>query len=203
MATRWPSPAHTASTANLVPESAAPTSDRQARNEHEVAPPPSRRATAEDTGTRTRTGFTSLMQLPLSRRVPIFASIVGLLVLVVVVVFVVAGKASDPVKPVASATPSVSGGDPASVPNADRAIPGVPDPVVSAVASDQNELEFGTTPRPTRPPMHVVRPPAPVAAPPPAPAAPKSSAPTVKKGCDPNYTVDPVTGRKKYKLECM
>jgi hypothetical protein len=37
--------------------------------------------------------------------------------------------------------------------------------------------------------------------PPPAPA-PKASG-TVKKGCEQNYTIDPVTGRKKYKLECM
>ena len=46
-------------------------------------------------------------------------------------------------------------------------------------------------------PMHPIRPLG--AAPSPAPKA----SGTVKKGCDPNYTIDPLTGRKKYKLECM
>ncbi|MEZ4258919.1 MAG: serine/threonine-protein kinase [Polyangiaceae bacterium] len=45
----------------------------------------------------------------------------------------------------------------------------------------------------------------------PAPAAPvvrwtapkPAAKPTKKPGCDPPYSVDPATGRKKYKLECM
>lgn len=47
--------------------------------------------------------------------------------------------------------------------------------------------------------------PAPTPAPAPVrytpPPAPKVEAP--KKNCDPPYTIDPATGRKKYKLECL
>ena len=39
--------------------------------------------------------------------------------------------------------------------------------------------------------------------PPSAVAAPKPAAPKANTACDPPYTIDPATGRKKYKLECL
>ncbi|MBX3231258.1 MAG: serine/threonine protein kinase [Labilithrix sp.] len=176
-------------------------------SEHAPGHVPPKRATPEDTGTRTRSNlFTSTMQLPLSRKLPIFASLAGLLVLIVVVVFVVAGKAGDAPKPIASNAPAASGGDPApsSAPaSPDRAIP---DPPASAAANDE-PLELGDDdakpepepekPRPTAPRAPIVHP-----RPQPAPA-PKASATPVKKGCEQNFTIDPTTGRKTYKLECM
>jgi eukaryotic-like serine/threonine-protein kinase len=55
------------------------------------------------------------------------------------------------------------------------------------VAKDK---EKEPTPSPTRQP---------VVAPPP----PKKPPPPVANACDPPYTIDPATGRKKYKLECL
>ena len=165
------------------------------------------RATPEDTGTRTRSNlWTGTMSLPLSRKLPILACLIGVAVLVVVVGYVVATKPPE-VSPVASSA-SVSSGTPpvASIadpaPNPDRDIPAPP----TATSSEEEPIEVPAdddpkpTATPTRPkvtaPAHPVRP---ATAPAPAPKA--SSA--VKKGCEQNYTIDPATGRKKYKLECM
>ena len=77
-------------------------------------------------------------------------------------------------------------------------MPAIPDPepAASAVASaPYAPSEAATTvsaPHPTS-----VRP-----APPVAPVRPPVVT-TPRKDCNPNYTVDPATGRKKYKLECM
>jgi hypothetical protein len=50
-------------------------------------------------------------------------------------------------------------------------------------------------PPPERAPPPVYRPPPP---PPPPPVVKKTN-----QNCDPPFTIDPATGRRKYKLECM
>lgn len=166
------------------------------------------KARAPDDGTgRTRTN--TLLSLPLDRRLPIIASIAGLVVLFVVVGVVLAGKfssAADATPPapstsvtasVASATPS-PGGDPSSVPGSRRAIadPPPPEDIPPATASSE-PAAASSVKAPAAAPSHVSKavapPPKPSAAPPPPPD---------KANCDPPYTID-ATGRKKYKRECI
>jgi hypothetical protein len=50
-----------------------------------------------------------------------------------------------------------------------------------------------------KPPPRFVAPPPQPQTPPPPPPAPKVD----PKQCDPPYTIDPATGRRKYKMECL
>ena len=183
------------------------------------APAPTPHATAEDTGTRTRTNlWTGTMQLPLSRKLPILACLVGVGILVLVVGFVVAGKASGTPPPVASSAASAAA--PATPPAASSALAvlpadpnrDIPAPTPAPSSSSDEPLEVvddaqdtkapvvraapAPAPRPAVLPIHPIRP---LTAPAPAP---KATASAMKKGCDPPWTIDD-QGRRKYKRECM
>jgi serine/threonine-protein kinase len=57
------------------------------------------------------------------------------------------------------------------------------------------------TPAVEPPPTTTIKPP--VTRPPPPPPPVSKPKPTTNSACDPPYTIDPATGRKKYKLECL
>ena len=146
------------------------------------------RATDDNTGTRvTGTASTATLTLPTDRRLPILASAAGVLVLLVILFVVIFHTgAAEPVQTVAppvTASAVVIGDPPPSA---------VPDP---APLVDPPEAP-SVVPVPTPPPPHVTFKPLP---PKPAPTPVQ----VVRKDCNPPYTLDPATGRKKYKLECM
>ncbi|MDF2694971.1 MAG: Serine/threonine-protein kinase Pkn6 [Labilithrix sp.] len=181
-----------------------------------VPPPRISRSFDDNTGSKSRTMFTKLtgtmLALPVDRKLPIIASISGIIVLFIVVGVVVGGKFSSDAnaKSATSATTaSLSGGDPSSVPptatNPDRAIPDPPAPEEKAseppsTASEPKPEPTATTPKMTAQVAHP--PPRPTATAPKPSAPPPTSQPAAKKNCDPPYTID-ATGRRKYKLECM
>ncbi|MBS2016987.1 MAG: serine/threonine protein kinase [Deltaproteobacteria bacterium] len=170
--------------------------------------------TDESSKLTTGTRFT----LPVDRRLPILASVAGLLVLLAIMGFVIAGRTDEPQKGAASAAVSGSGA-PSAVASSAGATSAVATPIVAS-ASSAPEAPASAEPKPSAdakasataapPPSTVTPPPPPVTTshahagptftvkPPPAPAPP----PAVKKNCDPPYTID-ANGRKKYKLECM
>ncbi|HVJ91286.1 MAG TPA: hypothetical protein VM580_15890, partial [Labilithrix sp.] len=82
--------------------------------------------------------------------------------------------------PVAEATP----------PSTRTDTPTSPSPATTGAAAP--------APRKVAPPVAYAAPKAPVS---PKPSAPAAAA--QKKNCDPPYTVEASTGRRKYKLECM
>ncbi|MBX3188805.1 MAG: serine/threonine protein kinase [Labilithrix sp.] len=163
------------------------------------------RAPEESTGSKvTGSRFTGTMSLPVDRKLPILASLGGLVVLLVILGVVITGRES----PTQGAAP-----DPSSSASTALAIPPAPTPTPSAVLdpaplasvtaapSDSVAVEEKppdpkpeTKPPPVAPPP--VRPPVPVVTKPPAPPTP------ARKDCVPPYTID-ANGRKKYKLECM
>jgi eukaryotic-like serine/threonine-protein kinase len=204
-----------------------------------MAPMPTRAAVAkqatrafeDNTGSKSRSMFTNLrtgtmLALPVDRKLPIIASIAGIIVLFVVVAVVVGGKFSSNANASASvpsaktsalslasanalgssdlgSTRSSTSASPTAT-NPDRTIPDPPPPEEVAAATSENAKPPAPSnasppkPLPTQAPTHT--------APKPTASAPKPSAtqapPASKKDCDPPYTLD-ATGHKKYKLECM
>ncbi|MBX3258459.1 MAG: serine/threonine protein kinase [Labilithrix sp.] len=171
----------------------------------------------EGTGSRSRSGLTgTMLNLPVDRKLPILASIGGVVVLFAVVGVVLAGKfssgsgangpaaSSASVTAIATSVPSASSG--IAPANTDRDIPDPPPSVTGSTPEEPAEDDTkpatttttATTTSPAKPP--VAAHPTPKAPSPPKPTA--SPPPTSKKSCDPPYTID-ATGRKKYKLECM
>jgi serine/threonine-protein kinase len=188
-----------------------------------LPPPPE-----EQTSSGSRLTGTALV-LPTDRKLPIFASIAGLLVLAVVVAVIIGGKFSG------SADAAMAGKTPApaassaslmlaapSVPapnHSKREIPDPPEPSPAETASptsDEAEEPKAVAEQPK--PANETKPatlPAQVggghAKPAGGHATPKagtksstSPPPTgpQRKNCDPPYTID-AQGRRKYKLECM
>ena len=165
-------------------------------------------AAANDEGTGSKiTGsrFTGTMTLPVHRRLPIIASALGLLVLLLAMGMVLLGRGSD--RP-AGLTPSASASGAASSPPVASAVvtasssSAEPSPSSSVASADSAQpgvdLKPPGTPSHTAASSHTVRPPFTAAPPRTATPAP----PPGRKSCDPPYTID-VNGRKKYKLECM
>ena len=160
-------------------------------------------STDEATGSKiTGSRLTGTLSLPTDKRLPILACLVGLAVLLVIVGVVVFRHPDDPTAPAgrASASPAASEGAPLAL--ASAAVPAIPDPepavpVVTPIASATASAVASASPPPPHPVW--VRPPAPpvTTTRPPVVVAP------VRKDCNPPYTLDPATGRKKYKLECM
>jgi eukaryotic-like serine/threonine-protein kinase len=166
-----------------------------------IGPPPSSRGTKRVPPPRTRlpsmddpTGssrFTgSGMTVPTDRRLPIFASLAGLIVLVALVSFILLRKAPPSARATAAQLP------PSAAPPTSAVL--LADPVTIPTASDVTPAE------PPAPSETVSA--RPVAVPHPAPApkpAPRPVAPAAPaKDCDPPYTID-AQGRRKYKRECM
>ncbi|MDB5215318.1 MAG: Serine/threonine-protein kinase Pkn6 [Myxococcaceae bacterium] len=158
----------------------------------------------EGTGSKvTGSRYTGTMALPVDRKLPMLASGLGLLVLLVIMGVVLLGRGSAETPAMSSGAAALSASTVASTTTADP----VPPPSPSDRVADTTDPTPTTTvataaPPPTHipPATHTARPPTPptqattvkTAAPPPAP----------KKNCDPPYTLD-ANGRKKYKLECM
>jgi serine/threonine-protein kinase len=212
------------------PQIAAPQSRRTAVQTPTVVMTPRtspRRAPSfssdEGTGSKSRTGLTgmftgTMMSLPVDRKLPIIASIAGIIVLFVVVGVVVGGKFSREADAIASpstsatsappAPPATASVEPASstAPTSDHAITDPPparDPGGAEATADPKSIaaaqHSGKAPAPvvahatTKAALPATKPTTPPPPPPPTPA---------RKNCDPPYTID-ATGHRKYKLECM
>ena len=158
-------------------------------------------ATVEEPSTQTkRTNlFTSLtgtaLHLPVDRKLPLLAALLGVAVLVIGLVVLLAGHvtgdadARAAVMSSASAATSLSGAPAEDT----RAIP-----PPAEVASAEPVLEADpppAAPSPAPPPKVIARPPVRPAAPPPPP-------PKAKKNCDPPWTVE-ANGHHRYKPECL
>jgi len=171
----------------------------------------------ELSGSASRLTGTALL-LPTDRKLPILASIAGVLVLFGVVAAILGGKFSsaagaataaarsaEPVMPTASST--LADPTPPAPTEASRDIPDPPEPSPDDTAEAPEE-----PPKAAAKPSNETKPAAPAHAGGghKAPSTPKtvtkSSASTTtttqKKNCDPPYTID-AQGRKKYKLECL
>ncbi len=150
-------------------------------------------ASDEATGSKiTGSRLTGTLSLPVDERLPILASGIGLLVLLAIVGVIVFNRPEAPAVTGASAAPSASLTLASAAPVA--AIPD-PEPTPSVMPSAPVPTAAGTT-APAPHPVWV-RPTPPVTTAKPAVVA------APRKDCNPPYTVDPATGRKKYKLECM
>ena len=171
----------------------------------------------EGTSSKSRTGLTgTIMSLPVDRKLPVIASVAGVVVLLVAVGVVLAGKFSTgadikapsaqsaTVSPTATATATSTATASATAtpePTSDRAIPDPPppestDPSTVDPKATSSAPVVTTKPPPSAVPQSTVKP---------IPTTPKTvqtAPPPPKKNCDPPYTID-ATGRKKYKLECM
>jgi serine/threonine protein kinase len=167
-----------------------------------------RAASDEGTGSKvTGSRYTGTMALPVDRKLPILASGLGLLVLLVIMGVVLLGRGSGEAGSVAavlsassaasgvgaatgvgSGTVTATAGSTGNAGTAEPASSGV-EPETSATAA-HTATAATHAPRPPTPPTQATT--AKTATPPPAP----------KKNCDPPYTLD-ANGRKKYKLECM
>ncbi len=138
---------------------------------------------------------------PPARRTALAIVLIGLAMLAMLAIFatVVVLRNKPPVAPtVASADPNVVAPVSASASSAD-AILADPAPSANATNTAQNSaLDAGATIAPA--PTHAAAPhPTPHV---PGPAPTKKIATPQPSNCDPPWTIDPVTGRKKYKLEC-
>ena len=158
----------------------------------------------EATGSKiTGSRLTATMSLPTDKRLPILACSIGLAVLLAIVGVVVFRHPDElTAPPGGAAAPSASESAPLTL----ASKPAMPEPepqpqpepaapVASSVTRASVSAVASAAPAPPR--TASVRPPAP-----PVTRAPSVAAP-VRKDCNPPYTVDPATGRKKYKLECM
>ncbi|MDB4939519.1 MAG: Serine/threonine-protein kinase Pkn6 [Labilithrix sp.] len=206
------------------PMNPVPLSDPSASGAH-------RPLSDENTGSKlTGSRYTGTMALPVDRRLPILASALGLIVLLVIMGVVLIGRpdntaaitplpsasSAPPIAPAASA--GLLGGGSATGANGAAAVTSaasgatsaavtgttnVPDPGPSTAPADNGPI-------PTNPPPHTTaqvhstgRPPAP-----PVTTGAKTATatppppPPPRRNCDPPYTLD-ANGRKKYKLECM
>ncbi len=183
---------------------------------------PPRVGSEDDTRSSATKMTGTMLALPVDRKLPVLAASGGLLVLLLIMGFVIAGKASDAPKADATSAPSA-----AMSTTSATAQPGVTTPPTAASASaaitppptavpEPAPEPKPTAVAPTAPPSTATtraQPPiTPVVAPKPTPAPPRPSGgatttPTtapapVKKPCDP-FTIDPVTGRKKYNRDCI
>ena len=160
---------------------------RDPRKETGPQPPAAEDATSSKTRTNLLTSLTgTALYLPVDRKLPILASLLGVAVLVVVLVVVIAGRFStEPTLAASSASAATSiSGAPADDP---RAIPEPPPPAASLAieVADDPPPPPKAAPRPT-----FVRPPPPLR-------------PVVaKKNCDPPWTLN-AAGHHVYKPECM
>jgi serine/threonine protein kinase len=172
--------------------------------------------TDESTGSRvTGSRFTGTMSLPVDKRLPILASGLGLLVLLVIMAIVLFGRGPPETPAIASAgSATASGaapgtGAPLGVGAAGSGATGsnitTADPVPVPTTAETAETPPTPTPTPPAPPTrssfstHATHPPTP---PTQATTVKTAAPPPPKKNCDPPYTLDS-NGRKKYKLECM
>jgi eukaryotic-like serine/threonine-protein kinase len=167
----------------------------------------------ESTGSKvTGSRFTGTMTLPVNRRLPIIASALGLLVLLLIMGVVLLGRGPDTstVGTAPSASASAAGSSAPASSAVVTASSSMPDPPAtgSVAAVDSAQPGVDSKPAPSAPTtaQHTTtgshstsRPPV-IAATPPRTATPPP--PPVRKNCDPPYTID-ANGRKKYKLECM
>jgi eukaryotic-like serine/threonine-protein kinase len=131
----------------------------------------------------------SALSVPTDRRLPVFASIAGLVILVAMVSFILLKKGP------ASASASAAELPPSAEPTTSAIL--IADPVTVPIVPSAPPIE--PAPSETASARPVV---APHPAPPPKPA-PRPVAPAPPpKDCDPPYTID-AQGRRKYKRECM
>jgi eukaryotic-like serine/threonine-protein kinase len=172
----------------------------------------------EGTGSKSAIGLLTgtMLMLPVDRKLPVIASIAGIIVLIIVMAVIIGGKFSSnadakpviPPPPIPSAT--AEGTPPPRPTGDDRALP---DPLASASAEqasgDDPPPEPKTSNNDPRPAPHQrpvpnghVAPKAPVVTAKPSTAPPPVAPSPVKKNCDPPYNIDS-QGRRKYKLECM
>ncbi len=212
------------------PTPTAPMSPRTSEVMRAAGPP----SYDESTGSKSRmsqmwTG--TMLSLPVDKKLPIIASIAGIIVLLIVVGVVVGGKFSSDAdakmpatKPETTTTGGAASGSsstvsPASIAkpepspsNTDRAIPDPP-PSAEPSATTSTQAPSATTtppPAPTPTPTHVVTKPTGTAAPTHVPTVKPTAQPpattattaTPKKDCNPPWMLD-ANGRRKYKLECM
>ena len=204
---------HGMSQTDTIPMGSGPLSGAYSSRRIAIAPDasrtPSRRAghvvsPDEPTGSKSGTGLLTgtMLLLPVDRKLPILASVAGVVVLIVLVAVIIGGKFSsdgDARSSSARATPSAS-----TTMTLAEPIPGPPPPEPRNVIPEP-EPSAEPVERPV--PVHKPPPTAP-AGHPPAPKAtaqrPTAPAPTPlpKTDCEPNYTID-AQGRKKYKRECM
>ena len=162
----------------------------------------------ESTGSKPTT---QSMTLPVDKKLPILATALGLLVLLVVVGVVIAGKfaspdtilGSDNAADSASASASVASAAPSDPPST-ATMP--PPPPTENVHTDDPPVVSASATQSAKPKPPVVTPPPPQPTPrattPPKPSTTTTPTATQKKNCDPPYTID-ANGRKHYKLECM
>jgi serine/threonine protein kinase len=166
----------------------------------------------ESTGSKvTGSRFTGTMALPVDRRLPILASGLGLLVLLVIMGVVLLGRGSGETPPLTVGAAALTGSGASTGAGAGTGVgsgTATATATSSTTAEPASSVEADTTATATATPAlhtatvptHTARPPMPptqnttakTATPPPAP----------KKNCDPPYTLD-ANGRRKYKLECM
>lgn len=176
-----------------------------------------------DETTGSKSGIATLftgtaLALPIDRRLPIFGSLLGIVVLFVIVGVIVAGKFSSDsdasAGPVATVT-SPANAAPTATPSSAPELPTKPAPPDDVSAKDREEPVSDDPPRseattPDAPPPAAPPPKtSPRAAqtkpaPPPRPAVstPPPPKPAAKGNCDPPFTID-AAGRRKYKLECL
>ena len=159
----------------------------------------------EGTGSKiTGSRFTGTMTLPVNRRLPIIASALGLLVLLVAMGVVLLGRGPDtPAGLTPSASVAASGSSAPAGTAVVTASPAIPDPSTSGSTASVDSAQLGFDIKPpvtthTAATSHTVRPPFTTQPPRTATPAPAQA----RKNCDPPYTID-TNGRKKYKLECM
>jgi serine/threonine protein kinase len=178
----------------------------------------------ESTGSKvTGSRFTGTMALPVDRRLPILASGLGLLVLLVIMGVVLLGRRAGDTPPLAAgaavlsgsgATNSAGAGTGAGTATAASTATSTTTATSTATATSTTTAEPASsiveadtpataTAHTATAPTHTARPPTPPTPPTQATTAKTAAPPPApKKNCDPPYTLD-ANGRKKYKLECM
>ena len=173
----------------------------------------------EATSSKSGSGLTgmltgTMLSLPVDRKLPILASIAGVVVLLVVVGVVLAGKFSRDADAKTSGGPTIATstaptttvtGTPSPV-NTDRDIPAPPPP--DSLDPPTDDVDVAPDSKPATSATVVQTKPAPAPPHTTVKLTPKPSVtaaptpPAQKKNCDPPYTID-ASGRRKYKLECM
>ena len=171
----------------------------------------------EGTGSKmTGSRYTGTMALPVDRKLPILASGLGLLVLLVIMGVVLWGRGSDDTPRIAAGTAALSatgastGASTGTSTAAGTATATVASATTAADPPSTPETDTSAATGTSTPPTHTAtaathtaRPPTPPTPPTQATTAKTATPPTPpKKNCDPPYTLD-ANGRKKYKLECM
>ena len=177
-----------------------PYAGQQQRADHD-----GRSGSDESTGSKvTGSRFTGTMALPVDRKLPILASGLGLLVLLVIMGVVLLGRGSGETPPLTVGAAALTGSGSGVGVGSGTATATATATSTTTAEPASSEAETTATATATvhtaTAPTHTARPPTPptqattakTAAPPPVP----------KKNCDPPYTLD-ANGRKKYKLECM